>query len=116
MKLYWNAGEQLLRLFVMLTSLALIILYVGHIVVLLPGLSDPWRMDNGFDEPLRVLQLIGFGGVLGSFFVVVNAIQVWNNDVRGFFGRVKETIVAIACVALIWIAWTMNLFDQTLRF
>jgi hypothetical protein len=62
------------------------------------------------------VQLIGYGGVLGSFFAVVNAIQAWNNPLRGFFGRVKESIVALACLALIWVAWTMNLFDQSLRF
>ncbi len=114
--LHWNAIEHILRLFVMLTSAALLMLFVGFAVVLAPGLSDPWRLDASLDPSLRILQLIGFGGVLGSFFVVVNAIQAWNNPMRGFWGRVKESAVALACLALIWIAWTMNLFDQTLRF
>jgi CubicO group peptidase (beta-lactamase class C family) len=115
-KLYWNAFEQLLRFFVMLTSVALLVLFVGHVAVLAGGFEDPWRLDSTLDPQLKMLQLIGFGGVLGSFFVVVNAIQAWNNPLRGFFGRVKETLVALSCVALIWIAWTSNLFDQTLRF
>jgi len=114
--LHWNAIEHILRLFVMLTSVALLTLFIGFAVVLGPGLVDPWKLDGSFDPALRVLQLIGFGGVLGSFFVVVNAIQSWNNPMRGFLGRIKESVVAIACLALIWIAWTMNLFDQTLRF
>ncbi len=115
-KLQWNAAEQLLRLFVMLTSAALLVLFIGHAVVLSSGFSDPWRLDSSLDEQLKVLQLVGFGGVLGSFFVIVNAIQSWFNDLRGFSGRVKETVVALCCVALIWLAWSMNLFDQTLRF
>jgi hypothetical protein len=114
--LHWNAIEQMLRLLVMLTSVALLTLFVGFAVVLTPGLSDPWKLDGSLDPTLRVLQLIGFGGVLGSFFVVVNAIQAWYNPMRGFWGRVKESVVALACLALIWIAWTMNLFDQTLMF
>ena len=48
--------------------------------------------------------------------LLVNAIQAWNNPMRSFWGRIKESVVAVACLALIWIAWTMNLFDQTLRF
>jgi CubicO group peptidase (beta-lactamase class C family) len=114
--MHWNAIEQILRLFVMLTSAALLTLFIGFAVVLGPGLGDPWKLDSSLDPSLRVVQLIGFGGVLGSFFVVVNAIQAWNNPMRGFWGRIKESVVAIACLALIWIAWTMNLFDQTLRF
>jgi hypothetical protein len=114
--LHWNAIEHLLRLMVMLTSAALLTLFVGYAVVLAPGLSDPWTLDSSLDPTLRVLQLIGFGGVLGSFFVVVNAIQAWRNTLRGFWGRVKESLVALSCLVLIWIAWTMNLFDQTLRF
>jgi CubicO group peptidase (beta-lactamase class C family) len=114
--LQWSAIEQILRLFVMLTSAALLALFIGFAVVLTPGLNDPWRLDGSLDASLRMVQLIGFGGVLGSFFVVVNAIQAWNNPMRGFWGRIKESAVAIACLALIWIAWTMNLFDQTLRY
>ena len=113
---HWNAIEHILRLFAMLTSVALLTLFIGFAVVLGPGLGDPWKLDGSLDPTLRVLQLIGFGGVLGSFFVVVNAIQAWNNPMRTIWGRIKESIVAIACLALIWIAWTMNLFDQTLRF
>jgi CubicO group peptidase (beta-lactamase class C family) len=114
--LHWNAIEQVLRLLVMLTSVALLALFIGFAVVLAPGLEDPWKLDGSLDPTLRVLQFIGLGGALGSFFVVVNAIQAWYNPMRGFWGRVKEGVVAIACLALIWIAWTMNLFDQTLRF
>ena len=112
----WSAIEHILRLFVMLTSVALFALFIGFAVVIGPGLGDPWKLDGSLDPTLRVVQLIGFGGVLGSFFVVVNAIQAWNNPMRTIWGRIKEVIVAIACLALIWIAWTMNLFDQTLRF
>ncbi len=114
--LHWNAVEHILRLFVMMTSAALLTLFIGFVVGLAPGLANVWKLDSSVDETLRVAQLIGYGGVLGSFFAVVNAIQAWANPLRGFWGRVKESVVAIACLALIWIAWTMNLFDQSLRF
>lgn len=114
--LHWNAIEHILRLFVMMTSLALLTLFIGFAVALAPGIGEIWRLDGSADPTLKVLQLIGFGGVLGSFFVVVNAIQAWVNPMRGFWGRVKESVVALACLSLIWIAWTMNLFDQTLRY
>lgn len=113
---YWNAIEQILRLFTMLTSAALLALFIGFAVVLGPGLASPWALDESLDQPLRIVQMIGLGGALGSFFVVVNAIQAWNNPMRSIWGRIKESAVAISCLALIWIAWTMNLFDQTLRF
>lgn len=112
----WNAIEHILRLLTMMTSAALLTLFIGFAVALTPGLTNIWTIDGNADATLRVLQLIGYGGVLGSFFVVVNAIQAWNNQMRGFWGRVKETVVALSCIALIWLAWTMNLFDQTLRY
>jgi len=28
----------------------------------------------------------------------------------------KETAVAASCIAIVWFAWTMNLFDLSLRY
>jgi hypothetical protein len=59
---------------------------------------------------------VGIAGAAATVFAVWNAAQSWINPKRGFLGRVKETAVAVSCLALIWFAWMMNLFDLSLRY
>jgi hypothetical protein len=88
----------------------------GIASVFIPRLDDPWTLDSTLDGSLRLFQLIGIIGAIATIIPIVNAAQSWTNPLRGFVGRLKETAVALSCLALIWFAWTMNLFDQSLRF
>ncbi len=113
----WTLWERTLRLAVMLTSLAVLIFVVGFGVVLIGAASDsPWGLDSSLDPKLHQLQQVGIIGAAGVLVVLLNVIQAWSNPVRGFWGRVKESLVLAALAGLLWFAWSMNLFDQALRF
>jgi len=90
---------------------------VGFGVVLIGAASDsPWGLDSSLDPKLHQLQQVGIIGAAGVLVVLLNVIQAWSNPVRGFWGRVKESLVLAALAGLLWFAWSMNLFDQALRF
>jgi CubicO group peptidase (beta-lactamase class C family) len=114
--LEWSAGAHLLRLGTMLASAGLLTLTLGMGAFFLPYLNDPWKLDASLDPTLHALQYAGIAGAAGTVFAIWNAAQSWSNPKRGFLGRVKETAVALSCLALIWFAWTMNLFDLSLRY
>jgi hypothetical protein len=100
----------------MAASAALLTMIVGMGAVFLPRLDNPWTIDATLDETLRMYQYIGIAGAIATIIPIVNAAQSWTNPLRGFLGRLKETAVALSCLALIWFAWTMNLFDQSMRY
>lgn len=113
----WTLWERTLRLGTMLTSLALLIFVVGFGVVIIGAAStSPWGLDSSLDAGLHQLQQIGMIGAAGVLVVLLNVIQAWRNPVRGFWGRVKESLVLAALLGLLWFAWSMNLFDEALRF
>jgi CubicO group peptidase (beta-lactamase class C family) len=114
--LEWRTPAHLLRAGTMAAAAALLTMIYGIAAVFVPRLDDVWTIDATLDGTLHTLQIIGIAGAIGTIIPIVNAAQSWTNPLRGFFGRLKETAVALSCLALIWFAWTMNLFDQSLRF
>lgn len=114
--LEWRTPAHLLRVGTMAASAALLTMIFGIGSVFVPRLDDPWTLDSTLDGSLRLFQLIGIIGAIATIIPIVNAAQSWTNPLRGFLGRLKETAVALSCLAVIWFAWTMNLFEHTLRF
>jgi CubicO group peptidase (beta-lactamase class C family) len=114
--LEWRTPAHVLRAGTMAASAALLTMIFGIGSVFVPRLDDPWTLDSTLDGSLRLFQMIGIAGAIGTVIPIINAAQSWTNPLRGFLGRLKETAVALSCLALIWFAWTMNLFDQSLRF
>jgi len=114
--LEWRAPAHLLRAGTMATSAALLTMIFGIAAVFVPRLDNPWTLDGTLDGSLRFFQYIGIAGAVAAIIPIVNAAQAWTNPLRGFLGRLKETAVALSCLALIWFAWTMNLYDLSLRF
>ena len=114
--LEWRAPAHLLRAGTMAASAALLTMIFGIGAVFVPRLDDPWTIDASLDATLRLYQWIGIVGAVGTIIPIANAAQSWTNPLRGFLGRIKETAVALACLALIWFAWAMNLFDQSMRY
>ena len=103
--------------FATMASIAALLTFIGGIfATLIPHLDDPWSLDEKLDPTLRMFQYVGIAAAIGAIFAVASGIQAWRSHMRSFFGRLKESIVALAYVALLWFAWTMNLFDFTLRY
>src|SRR5262249_48227208 len=89
---------------------------IGFCVTIVPALQTVFALDRTLDPQLNMWQLIGIGGSLGAIVAVINAYVAWGSDNRGFFGRVKETIIALACIGFAWFAWSMHLLDLSLRY
>ena len=105
-----------LRIATMAAIAALLTFVIGIFATLIPHLEDPWSLDEKLDPTLRMFQYVGIASAVGALFAVGSAVQSWRSPMRSFFGRLKESIVALAYLGLLWFAWAMNLFDFTLRY
>jgi hypothetical protein len=108
--------ERLLRYVLFAVCAANIAFLVGFFYTLAPALQTVFDLNRSIDAKLHPWQFVGIAGSLGAIVAVVNAFIAWGSENRGFFGRIKETILALACVAFAWFAWSMHLLDLGLRF
>ena len=100
-----------------MASVAALLTFVGGIfATFIPHLEDPWTLDETLDPTLRMFQYVGIAAAISAIFAIASGVQSWRSPMRSFFGRLKESIVALAYLALLWFAWAMNLFDFSLRY
>jgi CubicO group peptidase (beta-lactamase class C family) len=112
----WSGVDHLLRLATLSASAALLACIFGIFTILGLNANNPWVLDDTLDPQLRLFQYAGIAGAGGSLIAVYYALRSWRNPLRGFLGRLKETAVAASCLALVWFAWMMSLFDLSLRY
>jgi CubicO group peptidase (beta-lactamase class C family) len=74
------------------------------------------RQTAGGDLLLHLLQLVGWLGVLGTLVVLYNAWQSWRVPARGLWSRMGDTVIALACVAFVWIVFMWNMLQWRVHF
>ncbi|MBI1213913.1 MAG: serine hydrolase [Alphaproteobacteria bacterium] len=108
--------ERLLRFGTYAVCAADIAFLIGFLFVVLPALQTIFDLDRTLDAKIHPWQYVGIAGSIGALIAVVNALVAWRSENRSFFGRVKETVIALACVGFAWFAWSMHLLDLGLRY
>jgi CubicO group peptidase (beta-lactamase class C family) len=111
-----SGTERLLRYGVFAVCAANIAFIVGFGMVIVPAVQTLFDLDRSLDAQIHIWQWAGIAGAAGALLAVANAYVAWRSENRWFFGRIKETIVALACVGFAWFAWSMHLLDLGLRY
>ena len=65
---------------------------------------------------IRLVQLIGWLGVLGTVIVLVNLARSWTDKQRRLWSKLGDTLIALACVAFVWFVFTWNMLHWSLNF
>jgi CubicO group peptidase (beta-lactamase class C family) len=72
-------------------------------------------LSDSFDPWMRVMELLGLIGVLGTVVALYNCIKAWGNPNRWLWSKLGETLIALACLGLTWfvlqwhmLAWSLN--------
>jgi len=108
--------ERLLRYGTFAVCAANIAFLTGFLLVIGPALQTVFSLDRTLDASIHPWQYVGIAGAIGALIAVANAVVAWSSENRGFFGRIKETLIALACVGFAWFAWSMHLLDLSLRY
>ena len=112
----WTGSEKLLHFAVLLVLAIDVVFLVWLGVFLGPKFQSIWLLDRSLDPTINTIQSVGIAGALGSVLVVFNAVRAWLSETRGFFGKIKETLIALAAVGFAWFIWAMRLLDLGLRY
>ena len=105
-----------LRLAVKLV-LALDILFVGGILAIVSyGLSHIAAFNDSLNKWIYLAQFIGVLGALGTVVVLYDAFNSWFSKDRTIWYKLNATLLALACLGLLWFAFVGNLLKFTSQY
>ncbi len=91
------------------------LLSFGGIVVI--ALKDLSVFGPGLDPWLRLLQVVGWFGVLGTVLMLYRAYAAWRPPLRGkWWSRVYHTALALAGGGFVWFVLSFNLLNFSLAY
>jgi CubicO group peptidase (beta-lactamase class C family) len=66
-------------------------------------------LSSGNDGVIRLIQLVGLVGVVGAIAPLANVATIFPDASRSWWAKVSSTAIALACLASIWFAFSLNL-------
>ena len=115
-KLDLTNQQRRLRLLVWLACLFDLLFVVGFAVFFTMSDKDIGLLSPRFNPLLRIIQIVGWIGVLGTLAALYNALRSWQEQGRWFWSKLADSLVALACVAFVWFVFTWNLLHWSLRY
>ncbi len=109
-----NPQQRRLRLVSRLTCVFYIILFAGYLGFFMLAEKDIGMLSPRGNPWLRLIQLCGWLGVIGSLVAIYNAVQSWRDSQWWIWSRIWETLLALACGCVIWFVFTWNLLHWSL--
>ena len=79
---------------------------IKHIEILSPR-GNPW---------LRLIQFVGWFGVLGTLIAIYSAAKSWQDRARWIWARVGDTLIALACIGTVCFIFTCHMLHWSLRY
>jgi len=108
--------QRRLRLIVRLACLFDLLFLCGLAVFFSMAEKDIGVLSPRFNPLLRIIQFVGWLGVLGTLAAVYNAFLAWREQGRWFWTKAGDTLIALACVAFVWFVYTWNMLHWSLRY
>ncbi len=106
--------QRRLRLLTRLTCLFYVVFFAAYLGFFAAAEKDIGILSPRGNPWLRLIQIIGWLGVIGSVIGLYNAVRSWRESQRWLGSRVGDTLVAMACLGAIWFVFTWNMLHWSL--
>ena len=104
------------RLIARLVAVAFLIFFGAFATFMSIAFKDIGLLSPHYNGWLRLIQLFGWLGVLGTLIVLYNAFRVWGQKDRWLCSRVSETLIAVACLGAIWFIFVWDMLHWSLKY
>jgi hypothetical protein len=109
-----TAGQRRLRLAVRVVCALDLACIVGWASIIV-GLNDVAALNPPLDPWLRLLQIIGWLGVIGLIVTLDNLVRAWELP-RWWWSRLWDTGIALASIAFVWLLFNWHLLHWRLMY
>ena len=114
-KLNLSPAQRRLRTLVRIVCL-LDLVFVLSPLALLPAFGDPGILSSRLDPWIRLLQIVGWLGVVGTLLALYNFVRSWANEKRWWFTKIADSAIALASVGFVWFIFNWNMLHWTLNY
>ena len=108
--------QRRLRLLVRLVCIAFIIFIAAYGTFFAVALKDIGMLSPKGNPWLRLIQLFGWLGVLGTLVALYNAMRSWQDSARWLWSKIGDTLIALACVGVICFVFTWHMLHWSLKY
>src|SRR5262249_31002819 len=105
----YTPSDARLRLVVRLVCILFVVFLGGWLTVV--SLADSPSAINGLPPWIVLFGILGVLCTFGTVVVILNAFRSLGTPGRWFWTKLHDVLLAIACVALVWFAFTWNLMN-----
>lgn len=114
--LHLTGPQRRVRLLVRLACLLIVIFVAGYAIFFTFALKDIGLLSPRGNPWIRLIQIAGWLGILGTIAAVCVAVQSWRAAQRWWMARVADTVIALAFVGVLWFVFTWNLLHWSLKY
>lgn len=113
-----SLSPQQRRLRIMVRGVCLLdLVFVGALAAFFTmSEKDIGILSPRFDPVLRMIQIVGWLGIVGTLAVLYNALRSWREPERWWLSKITDTVIAAACLAFVWFVYTWNILHWSLRY
>jgi hypothetical protein len=83
---------------------------------MLSALSDPGKLNDSLDPLLRLVQIVGWLGVIGTVAALYDAWLAMRETNRWWFSRLHAAAIALACVGFGWFLSHWHMLHFSLKY
>lgn len=115
-KLELEPGTRRVRLLVRIVCILDLACLVGFVVFFSVAMKDIGLLSPQHNGWLRLVQLLGWLGVIGTLVAIYNVLRSWTSSGRWLWSKLGDTLIALACLGFVWFAFAWNLLNLSLRY
>ena len=113
-QLDYTPSDIRMRLLVRIVCILLLLFNVAWLSVL--SLADDPNGINSLPPWIIAFGLLGIVCSIGTIFVLLHAVRSLRNPGRWIWTKLHDFVVALACLGLIWFAFTWNLMNFNIHY
>ncbi len=111
-----TAQQRRIRLAVKIVVALDILFVAGIAAIVVYGLTNIAAFNDGLNKWIYLAQFIGVLGAVGTVVVLYDAINAWLSKNRTIWYKLNATILALACLGLLWFVFVGNLLRFTSKY
>jgi hypothetical protein len=115
-KLDLSPQQRRVRFLVRMVCVVYLIFFGAFAGFFIAGLKDLNILSPQYNPLLRLIQIVGWLGVFGTLVVLYNVLRSWKEPQRWLWSRIGDTLIALACLGVVWFVFTWNMLHWNLRY